>query len=52
MPDLDEVAASIPLGRLGRPSDFGAVAAFLAGEQAGFITGTTLVVDGGLGQGI
>ncbi|QKG26624.1 SDR family NAD(P)-dependent oxidoreductase [Actinomadura verrucosospora] len=52
MPDLDEVAASIPLGRLGRPSDFGAVAAFLAGEQAGFITGTTLVVDGGLGRGI
>ncbi|MWA04367.1 SDR family oxidoreductase [Actinomadura sp. LD22] len=52
MPDLDEVAASIPLGRLGSPSDFGAVAAFLAGEQAGFVTGTTLVVDGGLGQGI
>ncbi|MFA1548027.1 hypothetical protein [Actinomadura chokoriensis] len=31
---------------------FGAIAAFLASEQAGFITGTPLKADGGLGQGI
>ncbi len=37
----------IPVGRLGRPEDIGAVVAFLASEQASFITGTTLQVDGG-----
>jgi len=55
-PDRDAglagIAAGIPLGRLGSPADFGAAAAFLASERAGFITGTTLLVDGGLTQGI
>ncbi|WP_242891983.1 SDR family NAD(P)-dependent oxidoreductase [Actinomadura litoris] len=51
-PDLDGIAAAIPLGRLGAPADFGAAAAFLASERAGFVTGTTLVIDGGLGQAI
>ena len=50
--DLEAIAETIPIGRLGRPEDFGAAAAFLAGDKARFITGTTLVVDGGLGQGI
>lgn len=50
--DLAGLAAGIPLGRLGSPADFGAAAAFLASDRAGFITGTTLLVDGGLGQGI
>ncbi|WP_067803860.1 SDR family NAD(P)-dependent oxidoreductase [Actinomadura formosensis] len=50
--DLAEIAAGVPLGRLGAPGDFGAAAAFLASERAGFITGTTLLVDGGLSQGI
>ncbi|TMR33512.1 SDR family NAD(P)-dependent oxidoreductase [Actinomadura geliboluensis] len=49
---LAGIAAGIPLGRLGSPADFGAAAAFLASERAGFITGTTLLVDGGLTQGI
>ncbi|WP_396448247.1 SDR family NAD(P)-dependent oxidoreductase [Actinomadura sp.] len=49
---LAEIAAGIPLGRLGSPADFGAAAAFLASERAGFITGTVLLVDGGLSQGI
>lgn len=40
-------AAAYPLGRLGDPSDIGAAAAFLASSDAAWITGQTLVVDGG-----
>lgn len=43
-----EIAAPYPLGRLGRPEDVAAAILFLASEEAGWITGTTLVVDGGL----
>jgi 3-oxoacyl-[acyl-carrier protein] reductase len=39
--------ASIPLGRLGYPSEIGAAAVFLATDEAGYITGQTIVVDGG-----
>lgn len=39
--------AASPMRRTGDPADFGAVVAFLASEQANFITGTTLAVDGG-----
>jgi 3-oxoacyl-[acyl-carrier protein] reductase len=39
---------SIPAGRLGDIADMGAAAAFLCSDQAGYITGTTLLVDGGL----
>ena len=39
---------SIPLHRVGTPTDCGEAVAFLAGEQGGYITGTTLLVDGGL----
>jgi 3-oxoacyl-[acyl-carrier protein] reductase len=49
---LKEIAAEVPLGRIGRPADFGALAAFLAGEQACFVTGTVLLVDGGNTRGI
>jgi 3-oxoacyl-[acyl-carrier protein] reductase len=42
---------SIPLRRYGRPDEFGAAAAFLASEQAAYITGVTLLVDGGLFRG-
>ena len=37
-----------PLGRLGDPAEARAAAVFLASEMAGFITGTTLHVDGGI----
>ena len=40
-------AADRPLGRLGTPEDIARAALFLAGDGAAFITGTTLVVDGG-----
>jgi NAD(P)-dependent dehydrogenase (short-subunit alcohol dehydrogenase family) len=42
-------AAGYPLGRLGEPEDIGAAAAFLASSDAAWITGQTLVVDGGAG---
>jgi len=44
----DEAAAAYPLGRLGVPSDIGGAAAFLTSTQADWITGQTLVVDGGI----
>jgi NAD(P)-dependent dehydrogenase (short-subunit alcohol dehydrogenase family) len=44
----EEVAGHYPLGRLGAPEDIGGAAAFLTSEEAGWITGQTLVVDGGL----
>lgn len=45
--DGGDPARNVPLGRLGDAADFGAAAAFLCSEQAGFITGTSLLVDGG-----
>lgn len=44
---LDSMTASIPLGRLGTVDDIGHAALFLASAEAGYITGQTLVVDGG-----
>ncbi|HEY3413652.1 MAG TPA: SDR family oxidoreductase [Armatimonadota bacterium] len=41
---LDE----IPLGRMGKPEDVSAVACFLASDDAGYVTGSTYFVDGGL----
>ena len=42
----------IPAGRLGTVEEFGAVAAFLCSEPAGYVTGTAVLVDGGLTQSI
>ncbi|MGD9485456.1 SDR family oxidoreductase [Streptomyces sp. TRM70308] len=44
----EEAAAGYRLGRLGEPEDIGGAAAFLTSGDAGWITGQTLVVDGGL----
>lgn len=46
--DEASAAAAYPLARLGVPDDIAAAAAFLASEDASWITGQTLVVDGGL----
>ena len=43
-----EAAASYPLARLGVPSDIGGAAAFLTSAQSDWVTGQTLVVDGGI----
>lgn len=45
--ELSAVAGRVPRGRLGAPEEQAAVVAFLASEQAGHITGVTLLVDGG-----
>lgn len=42
-----EVSATIPAGRYGDPREFANMAVFLASDQAGYITGTTICIDGG-----
>lgn len=47
-PDMQRVfAAKLPLARLGRPADVAALLAFLASDDAAFITGQAVVIDGG-----
>ncbi|HVO01978.1 MAG TPA: SDR family oxidoreductase [Candidatus Cybelea sp.] len=46
--DQEEIDRTIPARRIGKPEDFGAVAAFLASEQAGYINGEAIAVDGGM----
>jgi 3-oxoacyl-[acyl-carrier protein] reductase len=43
-----EIAATYPLKRLGEPEDIGGVVSFLLSDDAGWITGQTVVIDGGL----
>jgi 3-oxoacyl-[acyl-carrier protein] reductase len=50
--DASGLAASVPTRTLGRPADFGAIGAFLCSDQARFVTGTSLLVDGGSYAGL
>jgi 3-oxoacyl-[acyl-carrier protein] reductase len=50
--DMVAAASSIPAGVVGRPEDFGRVAAFLCSEQASYVTGVALPVDGGAYAGL
>ncbi|MCK9932493.1 3-oxoacyl-ACP reductase FabG [Frankia sp. Mgl5] len=45
--DLDQQIAKTPVGRMGRPEDIAAATAFLVSEEAGYITGQSLGVNGG-----
>src|SRR5579864_2887789 len=45
---LDALRARQPMGRLGLPEEIAAAVAYLASDAAAFVTGTTLVIDGGL----
>jgi NAD(P)-dependent dehydrogenase (short-subunit alcohol dehydrogenase family) len=45
---LDELSERIPLGRVGEPADVASAVFFLASAEASYITGASLVVDGGL----
>ena len=44
---MDQMAAAVPAGRLGSVSDIGNAALFFATDEASYVTGQTLVVDGG-----
>ncbi|HEY4417295.1 MAG TPA: glucose 1-dehydrogenase [Verrucomicrobiae bacterium] len=43
-----QVISQTPLGRIGQPQDIGKVAAFFAGDDAGWVTGETLLISGGM----
>jgi glucose 1-dehydrogenase len=45
---LDPLLRNIPLGRLGKPEEVAGVAAFLASDDAAYVTGSTYFIDGGL----
>ncbi len=47
-PKLNALLANIPLGRLGTPEEVASLAAFLASDEAAYITGSTYAIDGGL----
>ncbi|HSV96503.1 MAG TPA: SDR family oxidoreductase [Spirochaetota bacterium] len=47
-----EITAGIPAGRIGSPEEFGALVAFLSSERAGYITGETILIDGGAYRGL
>ena len=47
-PKLDALLRNIPLGRLGTPEEVAGVVAFLASEDAAYVTGSTYFIDGGL----
>lgn len=47
-----EELAQIPLGRLGTPREFGDVVCFLASDRAAYVSGTTVLVDGGMSRGL
>jgi 3-oxoacyl-[acyl-carrier protein] reductase len=44
---IAQAGKAVPLGRMGKAEEFAAVATFLASEQAGYVTGTSINVDGG-----
>jgi len=49
---LAGLAQAIPVGRVGDPAEYGALAAFLVSDRASFITGAAIPIDGGAGKGL
>ena len=47
---MQRLDAAIPIGRMAKPEEIANVVAFLAGDQASYLTATTIVVDGGMTQ--
>lgn len=45
------ITAAIPLGRIAKPEEIAKAVRFVAGEDAAYITGAVIPVDGGLGMG-
>ena len=44
---LDQLSEVTPIGRVGRPEDIAFGSLYLCSDEAGFVTGTELIVDGG-----
>jgi acetoacetyl-CoA reductase len=44
---LEKIVAGIPLGRLGTPEEVAEITAYLVSDNASFITGTTIAINGG-----
>src|SRR3990172_3340864 len=51
-PIKEKITAQIPMGRIADPAEIAAVHAFLASEDAGYITGQVIFVDGGMSVGV
>jgi glucose 1-dehydrogenase len=47
---MKKLNSAIPLGRMAQPEEIGSVVAFLAGDESGYITATTIFADGGIMQ--
>lgn len=48
----DQTIAEVPMARLGNPTEFGAIVAFLASERASYLSGVALPLDGGFSRAI
>ncbi len=48
---VEAMASAVPVGRVGTPDEVAAAVRFLTSNQAGYVTGVSLAVDGGLGMG-
>ncbi len=44
---LDQITAMVPLGRVGQPREIAALVSYLAGQDSGYMTGSSLTIDGG-----
>jgi 3-oxoacyl-[acyl-carrier protein] reductase len=49
---LDQAASLVPMGRLGRPEEVADLAAYLCSDRASYLTGASIVLDGGMRQDI
>ncbi len=49
---LEEITNNIPLKRIGKPEEFGALVSFLSSELSGYINGETIIIDGGMYKGL
>jgi 3-oxoacyl-[acyl-carrier protein] reductase len=49
---VKNIISQIPIGRIGKPEEIGDLVAFVASERSGFVTGTSIIADGGAFQGV